>query len=381
MVSKKKLQNYIKSLNPKIFGAKKIRKIKIKSLPKGNWNYNYVVQINQKKFVFKIYSPSKKEFFENSGKKEYTALKLFSKSNFVPNPVYFDESKKFFNKEVLIYEYAEGKTLKKFENTDVIKLARIFSLIHTSNYDKLSGILEKKQENPKILLSQLFKSLEDYKKRKEKIDEYAQKFEYYLRIASKQKTQKTNHPLSIIHTDPVPSNIITNSENIYLIDWQSPKIGDPAFDVWAATNKAYHLWDIPQTMTAEQKNIFLQEYIKKTGDSEVVQRIKTKEPLWLLETGIYCLNRHTDFKQGKINVSKKRNQNFERYKKAMDITLELLDKKLNKKIKSPSFPAAFWLGVMVLFFLLLFLCASILWLFVPARISFSPPFPNVIQSF
>lgn len=87
-VDQKRLKKYIKKKGPKIFGYKKFRTIKVFNLPQGNWNFNFVAEINKEPFVFKIYyRQSTTCSFQNKGAKEYRALQSLKDTGIAPEPV------------------------------------------------------------------------------------------------------------------------------------------------------------------------------------------------------------------------------------------------------------------------------------------------------
>lgn len=166
---------------------------------------------------------------------------------------------------------------------------------------------------------------------RERIDEKGREitglFEELIEKAKKHavNVKGFSYPKSLVHTDPVPSNFILG-EKISLIDWQRPIISYPAFDVWAFLSKPYNLWDLSETLTNEQKELFLKKYLELRYDPTLVERIKQKEPLYLLQLGLYCLIRYSDYKSGKIaeDVLKGRGANFERYGRTKEVILNRL---------------------------------------------------------
>ncbi|MFA5174166.1 MAG: phosphotransferase [Candidatus Pacearchaeota archaeon] len=328
MIEENKIKEYIKSLNPEIFGISKINSIELEKLPKGNWNYNFVVSINNKKFVFKIYSPDKEGFFTNSGKVEYKTLNYIQELNIAPRPVVFDNTRSFFNNDILVYEFIEGQRLSIFNKEIIKKIASSLAKLHCLNFNKIN-FLNKESEDPEILLESSIKSYEEYNQREDAIKEYVIFLERIIKKLKKRKVIEIPHPYTIIHTDLVGGNLIINKENdLKLIDWQAPKISDPAFDIWIITNQLYNLWDLEKPMQEDEKKYFLEEYLRFREDRTLLERIKIKEPLWLLAVLLYCLTRYTDFISGKIDIAEGREENFERYKRTLDLGIKILNESL-----------------------------------------------------
>lgn len=325
MIDPNKIKEYIKTLDPNTFGISQINNIELKELPKGNWNFNYVVKINDKKFVFKIYSPNREGFFTNSGEIEYKSLNAVKELNIAPRPILFDDTKAFFNYDVLVYEFVEGKRLSKFNDKIINKIASILAKLHSLNTNEIN-FLNKEQETSDGLLKSSIDAFKKYKERKDTIKEHIHLFEKIIQKLEKKKIVEIAHPLAVIHTDLVPGNFIVNkANNVFLIDWQCSKISDPAFDVWAVTNKTFNLWDLGIFMSEKQKRMLQEQYLKLKKDETILERIKIKEPLWLLVLSLYCLTRYTDFISGDIEIAKGRKENFERYRRALELGIEKLN--------------------------------------------------------
>src|SRR3989344_7255506 len=91
--------------NKRIFGDGEIL---IEKLPWGAWNFNYKVEVNRRKYVFKIYSKLKNYgYFSNDGEMEFKSLKFVENLNIAPKAIIFDDSKEIFENDVLVYEYIE----------------------------------------------------------------------------------------------------------------------------------------------------------------------------------------------------------------------------------------------------------------------------------
>jgi len=320
------IKKYIKSLNPFILGLKKIDTIHIKKLPQGLWNFDYVVKINNKKFVFKIYSKNIPGLpFENSGRNEFLTLKFISKLGMAPKPVHFDDSLKSIKHSVLIYEYAEGETLT-FSDKNVIEVAKILATIHSLDIGKVD-FLKEKDEDFKKIIQRIEVSFEKYKSRDDADPAEIKSFAELINKAKKQlgKNESVSCPKSLIHTDLVPSNFVVG-ERVVLIDWQTPAIGDPAFDVWAFTSEPYNRWDLPCSLTKKQKELFLSIYSNLRKDKTLVERIRLKGPLYSLELGLYCVIRYADYKSKKLpeEILKGREENFEKYRRVKNIMVKNL---------------------------------------------------------
>lgn len=102
------------------------------------------------------------------------------------------------------------------------------------------------------------------------------------------------NPPCFLHFDPTPSNIVTNENGAFLIDWQTPKLGDPCHDIamFLAPSMRFNYGYKPATQT--QTDRFFQGY----GNSEIKARweaikqqyhaVLAAYSLWRLAHGLFC---------------------------------------------------------------------------------------------
>jgi len=324
---KNSLIEYIKKKNIKEFGFKNVDNIAIQELPKGLWSFNFVVISDNKKVVFKIYTPNREGFFINSGKKEFEVLDTISKIGIAPKPILFDDAKEILNYDILAEEYLDGEQLKDLNDENIKKVAQLLAKLHSVEIPQNSTI-EKKDYRVETLFGISDFMIDSYSK-KEFVDK--KHLEEFKKILEKIKADLTPIPQfkekdTIIHMDMVASNfLILKNGEIKLVDWQSPGIGDPAFDVWGFTNKAFNLWDLDIFMDERKKKTFLAEYLKFRKDENLLERIKYKKDLWILILTIHSLIQYQDFLAGKVDKNlMDRKDKFTRYKKAFERGLEEL---------------------------------------------------------
>ncbi|MBD3313404.1 phosphotransferase, partial [Candidatus Woesearchaeota archaeon] len=134
----------------------------------------------------------------------------------------------------------------------------------------------------------------------------------------------------LVHGDAFPSNLVVNKK-VKIIDWQNPTIRDPAYDLWNFMSKAANLWDLNNVISEDQKEIFLRTYLEHRKDTKIRERIKIKEPLYLLQLALYSFGRYNDYKTEKIpkEVTKGRENNFKKYKKNSSDCIKELEQLLN----------------------------------------------------
>lgn len=307
----------------------------IEKLPLGAWNFNYKAEVNGKKYVFKIYSKLKTYgFFANKGEMEFKALKFVENLNIAPKTVIFDDSKEIFENDVLVYEYAEGGWLKK-EKESMKRVAEILAKLHSLEIDKID-FLEKKENSLKEIFDDILKEFESYKNKENKDKEIVSELEKFMEKLKVISEKELKFKPVLVHTDPVPSNFI-EKENIKLIDWQRPWIGDSAFDCWALTSDIFNWWDWKETLTEEQIEIFWKRYLELSKDKDVRKRAEIKAPFYYMNLLLYCLNKFSDYKSGKWpeEITKGREHHFEKYGNIFKMCFENLRRLLKNSQPKP----------------------------------------------
>jgi hypothetical protein len=158
MVSSEELRQYLLSIGPQELGLDSVDDLTITDLPKGLWNFNYLVKAGRKKLVCKIYSDNIPGLlFPNKGKDEYIGLRILQEKDISPKPILFKE-KAIDSRDILIYQYVEGSQLTVFSDTIIRNIAKNLSKFHSIR--KAEGIPTKKET-----LGSLMKDIRDtYKK-------------------------------------------------------------------------------------------------------------------------------------------------------------------------------------------------------------------------
>ncbi|MBW2965842.1 aminoglycoside phosphotransferase family protein [Candidatus Woesearchaeota archaeon] len=318
---KNKIKEFIEK-HREIFGDGNIL---IEKLPWGAWNFNYKVTINDKHYVFKIYSRLRRYgYFTNKSEREYKALRFVENLRIAPRVIIFDNSKEIFKRDVLVYEYIEGSSLKK-ETDDIKKTAEILAKLHSMETDKID-FLEKNENSLKEQFEEIINEFKSYKRKRNKNIELLPELERFIKSLELIKAELTFKP-RIVHADLVPNNII-KKEEVKLIDWQGTHVGDPAFDCWAFTSDIFNWWDWKDTLTGKQKEIFWKRYLELTEDKDIKKRIEIKEPFYYMKILLYSLNKRSDYKADRLpeEITKGREHHLEKYYKIIELCFDNLRK-------------------------------------------------------
>jgi len=315
-------------LSPALLGLQTISQVTVSQLPQGVWNFNYLAQIDGKKFVLKVYQSwprSKSMFTLNSGQREFETLKLLKGLNIAPNPVCFERKGLAGEQDALIYEYAAGNTLS-YSKQIMLEMAALYAKLHGLNPER-APFLPRRDESLGALMGALELKLAHYVQRNDIPETLKARFTRCFELSRQHIANAKPLPYlpAILHADPVAGNIIVGDRPV-LIDWQSVMIGDPAFDIWAFTAAPFSLWDLDAKPSKAQQDLFRQTYLSLQDDFTLPDRIAVKEPLYLLEYGLHLSTRYYDYKSGKMPPQALigREANFEKYGPNAEVALTRL---------------------------------------------------------
>jgi len=105
------------------------------------------------------------------------------------------------------------------------------------------------------------------------------------------RSLRPDHPVppaarqTLIHGDPVPGNLVAHDGTLTLIDWQCPKLGDPAEDLALFLSPAMQLLYRGAPLSADEAEAFLSAY----PDPQVTARLRLLLPWFHWRMAAYCL--------------------------------------------------------------------------------------------
>lgn len=319
---KTKIKNYLKNLDPKIFGLKEIKNIKIKKLGLGESNLNYLITINQKKFNFRINMDPKQPW---KSKKEYQSLKLIEKYKRAPKAIYLQNSKRYFGQGFIILEYLEGTSLKKRKLTnflikDLVKtLAKLHNIKLTKEIKKVRG-----GKNYKNLLLNELKQRLSYIKRKRKkyfLNPYIDKF--LLRKYNELKNTKVYSEV-LGHGDICPQNTILHKNKLMFIDWEDLGTIDPALEIVRIFEDF--------NFSEKQQELFLKEYLKLRKEINLKERLKDAWKTYFFEVFSWSILHVFEIKEGDMHSEFTKRQNIQSH---INYTKSIFKKAQKIKIFDP----------------------------------------------
>jgi thiamine kinase-like enzyme len=298
----------------------KEKNIKIKYLASGEYNDNYLVTLNNKKYVFRV-NFDQQSGLKNQIKYEYKTLKFLEDFGISPKPLFYDDTKTFFKNDVLMYEYVEGRHIK-YSEEDIKALAKTFNILHSIKIPK----------NARFMKRDFIEGDKKFIK---------EKYEYYKKISDDKPTKEfyekamkiffnRKHNLkptwTIIHTDPVPTNIIFNKKKAILIDWEKGRVDDPSYDLCPLFSPAM-TWGWDKKMDEKHKKIFIENYQGFKHDPQLKEKIRIRYPLTVMWFALWVLIRMEEVKKGIVDKTSE----MKRYGEFRDALLEEIKQLIKQK--------------------------------------------------
>ena len=254
-----KIKKYFEKVNPLSFNQED-NIVKIEKLGTGESNLNFLVQINNRKYLmrFDITNKSISNF-----KQEYEILKRLEFLNIAQKALFIDTSKKYFKNKFMILSYIEGKSLDKLKNIRYNKLAKKLANLHKLNIDFVNKAHS--FDNHRIRIEKTIKKLKGDLKSFDAKNTIQEIFEIYHRNLKKEL--KNYKPvLTFCHGDVCLPNTLLSNNEFYLIDWELSGKMDPALEL------SYYFYEFGYTM--KQREQFLKDYLKIRQDKTLKIRMK-----------------------------------------------------------------------------------------------------------
>lgn len=295
---KNKLRPYLHD----VLGTATEAECHLSALPHGTWNENYLLDRAGERFVVKVYvsqASNPNLLMSNSGQREFATLRHLAPLDIAPQPVHFDDPAPGVGYPVLIYRYVPGEILA-YTPAVAETMAEVYARLHKHPLPQTYP-WPPRREQIGPFLAHLRQAVQNFSQRADVSADVAAPWQFYLAESEARLAGQADMPFepALLHGDPVASNIIVGQSaggpKISLIDWQSPTLGDPAYDVWAFTAPAFTLWDQTEPPSPAQIAAFEARYLAGRPDPTLRERIAVKAPLYLLEYGLHCAQRYQDY--------------------------------------------------------------------------------------
>ncbi len=250
--------------------------IESKEIGRGAFNVNHLVMASSgKNFLFRFIIWSMRDHIDDMAKYESHVLENLSELNISPKLILVDETRGVFSYPLIIEEYIDGKTIKQSQERFVEQIIDSLPIVvKLYREGKTAGLTSQTEIISNELLERKLECFEKYNSPLAKI------------ISSHKDTivKFTEHCNDLlndkvfVHGDLNPENYMLSKESKwYLVDWQSPFVGDASFDIATLLWDFYWKFFIGRPLEAEQKELIKKRYCDLSGTDigELNKKIET----------------------------------------------------------------------------------------------------------
>ena len=283
---RKRIEKYLKNIAPGILGVQNMESVEIHKMTPGSYNLNFHISVGVKEFIFRV-NIDQQSGLSRQIQYEYNALKFLQGHGLAPDVYHLDDSRQYFEFDILIEQYLEGPHLL-LEKSYIPQVAASLAKLHSIDHHGVNFISW--QDPLKDTYEFVQNDIAHYKTRKtaeEKIITQSERTleEIGLRIL---KSDLPFQADSLNHTDVGCDNFIRTAEGLRMIDWEKPRVDDCSYDLSCFLSEAAELWCSPHVLKAAEREAFIEEYARLRGKSAELLRkkIRIREPMvslhWIL---------------------------------------------------------------------------------------------------
>lgn len=287
---------YFRNISPKVLDIEPSRPVEILDMTPGAYNLNFHVAVDGKRFIFRV------NILQQSGLAdqidyEAAVMEYLYPHQITPRVFHVDNTKSFFDFDVLIEEYLEGPYISLTE-AEMPAVAALLAQLHSLDPAPVRLITWSRplEDTQALVLS----DLHEYMAKKSADERVIALTNQFLAKAGPviQEKSKLFAPDGINHTDVAVDNFIKTKGGLKLIDWEKPRFDDCTYDVCCFLSEPAQLWCVPQVLSAQGRDVFLQEYLRLSGKNAqlFLEKIRVREPLVSLHWVFWGLNRLCDLK-------------------------------------------------------------------------------------
>lgn len=261
------------------------RQFTVSPLAQGEYNLNYLISSDFLQLVFRVNIGTQIDRADQIVY-EYKALDLLKHSGVTPRPHFVDDTRRFFDRGILIMDYLPGEALDY--DRDLPQAAALLATVHQVDVPAENNHLIREgaplsliYEECAGLLQQYFDSdLAD-----PAIRDYLMDLKAWAATARAGEDYYRQDPWPcIVNTEVNSGNFIVNRKKgtIHLVDWEMPRWGDPSQDLSHFCSPLTTLWKTDWRMSPAKKRDFLKTYCRHIQDRHLrdtlEERVRLRDP-------------------------------------------------------------------------------------------------------
>ncbi len=265
------------------------RRFAVAPLARGEYNLNYLISDTGLRLVFRLNMGSQIQR-EDQILYEYKALELLESCGATPRPYYVDDSRRFFERGILVMEYLPGEALDY--RRDLAAAARLFARVHQHPVPPERNHLIRETAPLSLIHAEcagLLQTYFDSELADPSIRAYLVELIHWADAArSAEKYYQSDPWPCVVNTEVNSGNFIVNRPRgtLHLVDWEMPRWGDPSQDLAHFCSPLTTLWKTELRLGPQERQEFLDAYRAGLRDRHLrdtlTERVRLREPFVLL---------------------------------------------------------------------------------------------------
>ena len=261
------------------------RKFSVTPLAQGEYNLNYLIASNSIRLVLRVNIGTQIDR-DDQIVYEYRALDLLKHSGVTPKPHFVDDSRRFFERGILIMDYLPGEALNY--HRDLAQAAGLFARIHQIEVPPQKNHLIREDAPLSLIFEECSSLLQQYfdsPLADPDIRQYLSDLKHWADTACANEIFYQQDPWPcIVNTEVNSGNFIVNRAlgTMHLVDWEMPRWGDPSQDLSHFCSPLTTLWKTDWRMSPADKSNFLKTYSDHIQDRHLrdtlVERVQLRDP-------------------------------------------------------------------------------------------------------
>ena len=283
---RKRIEQYLRKMPPNILGVSNMDSLAIHEMTPGSYNLNFHISVDAREFIFRV-NIDQQSGLRKQAEYEYNTLKFLAGHGLAPDVYHLDDSRHYFEFDILIEQYLEGPHLV-LDKPHIKQVAALLVNLHSLDHQGGNFIA---WQNP---LQDTYEFVQNdiahYKTRKTAEEKIIVRSERILEEIGSQMS-KSDLPFQadcLNHTDVGCDNFIRTPQGLRMIDWEKPRVDDCSYDLSCFLSEPAELWCSPHVLNAEDRETFIEEYARLSDRSAELLRkkIRIREPMvslhWIL---------------------------------------------------------------------------------------------------
>ena len=281
-----KITGYLANLPPSVLGLESKGPVEILEMAPGSYNLNFHVRVGSKDFIFRV-NIEPQSGLDAQIEHEFNVLKFVDGHGIAPRAYHYDDSRRYFEFDILIEAYLAGPVLS-LEAGCLPQVAELLARLHSLDP---AGMPFMTWQDPLADTYELIRGdLAGYEAVKNP-DQKTISLAREVLSTSGQQLSKRRHLFQaerLNHTDLCCENFIITAAGLRLIDWEKPRVDDVSYDLGCFLSEPAQLYNSSTVLNSEQRAEVIQAYAGLSGKSAdlLMEKVNVREPMislhWIL---------------------------------------------------------------------------------------------------